>query len=64
MPVTDMLGLVGDDLDTYPTIGEAYDGNGAGFMDDRLRFLVIREMMGNRYMTVAIGIDTRHLSAE
>ena len=36
MPVTDMLGLVGNDFDAYSTIGKTDDGDGAGFMDDSL----------------------------
>ena len=59
-----MLRLIRDDFDTYPTIGEMNDGDSAGFMDDRLRFLVICEVMGDCYMAVAFDVDTFHFLTE
>ena len=40
---------------------ECYD---AGFMDERLGTLVIRESVGDGDMAVAFGVDTRHVLAK
>ena len=64
MPVTDVLGVVRDDLDACFAVGEGDEGEGAGFMDDRLCALFVREAVGDGDVTVIEGIDTRHVFAE
>ena len=64
MPVTDMLGLIRDDLDAYSTIGETDDSDSAGFMDDSLCALGVGQAVGDSDMTIAFGVDTVHLAAE
>ena len=64
MPVTDMLGLIRDHLDAYSTVREPDDRDSAGFMDDSLCALGIREAVGNSDMAVAFGVDAVHLTAK
>ena len=64
VPRCDILRVVRDDLNPYPAIREMHDSDDAGFMNDGLRALLVRETMRDGDMPVAFGIDTRHLTAE
>ena len=64
MPITDMLRVVGNHLDARFAIREGDDCDGAGLMDDGLRALLVGEAMGDGDVTVALGVDTRHVLAE
>lgn len=64
MPITDMLRVVGNHLDARFAIGESDDCDGAGLMDDGLCALLVGEAMGDGDVTVALGVDTRHVLAE
>ena len=59
-----MFEVVGDDLDAGFAIGETNEGKGAGFVDDGLGTLVVREAVRDSDMAIAFGVDARHLAAE
>ena len=64
VPITDVLRVVGNHLDARFAIGESDDCDGAGLMDDGLCALLVGEAMGDGDVTVALGVDTRHVLAE
>ena len=64
MPITDVLRVVGNHLDARFAIGESDDCYGTGLMDDGLCALLVGEAMGDGDVTVALGVDTRHVLAE
>lgn len=63
-PVPDVLRVVRDYLDACLAVGEAHEGDSASLMDDGLAALVVREAMRDGDVTVAPGVDTRHVLAE
>ena len=64
VPITDMLRVVGNHLDARFAIREGDDCDCAGLMDDGLCALLVGEAMGDGDVTVALGVDTRHVLAE
>ena len=52
------------DLDAGFAVGEAYEGDCAGFVDDGLGFFGVGEAVRDGNMAVAFGVDTSHLAAE
>ena len=52
------------DLDAGFAVGEAYEGDCAGFVDDGLSFFGVGEAVRDGDMAVAFGVDTRHLAAK
>ena len=59
-----MLRVVGNHLDARFAIREGDDCDCAGLMDDGLCALLVGEAMGDGDVTVALGVDTRHVLAE
>ena len=59
-----MLRVVRDHLDACLAVREVYEGDSTGLMDDGLAALVVRETMRDGDVTVAPGVDTRHVLAE
>lgn len=64
VPITDVLRVVGNHLDARFAIREGDDCDCAGLMDDGLCALLVGEAMGDGDVTVALGVDTRHVLAE
>ena len=64
MPVLNMVRSVGNYLDARPTVSETDESNSTRLMNNSLRALLIRKAMRYGNMTISLGIDTRHLTAE
>lgn len=64
MPITDMLLLLGHDLDARLAIGEMDDCDRALFMDAGLCALLLVQTVRDSDMAVPLRIDTRHLRPE